>query len=374
MYFYVDETGHTGPNLFDHTQPVLSYGSLFSRFDLNEVAEKKVAVLRKKFGVKRLHAAELGIHKLSEVVDTLLSLQKDFKLRFDIWQVDKHDHAIISFFDQVFDQGMNPAVTWTGYWTPIRYVLLLKLAYLFDAGLAKKAWTARLEAHDGRSAQLFEDVCNELLLRIPAIPDARSRNLITDVLNWAKANFVDLGYNCKTNKDRLQIMPNMIGFQSVIHGICARLNSPNQNPTIIVDQQSQFNTTQQELREFYFKVKETPWQIGPGLPVMDMRNMPVKPLVFQSGTENTGLELVDVYLWVFKRFMEKKELTKPLQRLIYTNRDTARTASVSLDAIDKLATKIFDNMPEPTAEQIAKGKEYFEMDEQRRLSHRVTTE
>ncbi|EIO7469429.1 DUF3800 domain-containing protein [Salmonella enterica subsp. enterica] len=374
MHFYVDETGHTGPNLFDHTQPILSYGVLSSRFDLNEVAEKKVVVLRKKFGVKRLHAAELGISKLSEAVDTLLSLQKDFKLRFDVWQVHKCDHAIISFFDQVFDQGMNPAVTWTGYWTPLRYVLLLKLAYLFDEDLAKKAWTARLEAHDGRSAQLFNDVCNELLLRVPAIPDARSQELIADALNWAKANFVELGYNCKTNKDRLRIMPNMIGFQSVIHGICARLNSPNQKPTIIVDQQSQFNTTQQELRDFYFKVKETPWQIGPGLPVMDMRKMPIKPLVFQSGTENTGLELVDIYLWVFKRFMENKELTKPLQRLIYTNRDTARTASVSLDAISELATNIFDNMPEPTAEQITKGHEYFEMDEQRRLSHRVAAE
>lgn len=372
MHFYVDETGHTGPNLFDHTQPVLSYGVLSSRFDLDDVAEKKIAVLRKKLGVNRLHAAELGIHKLSEVIDTVLSLQKDFKLRFDIWQVNKRDHAIISFFDQVFDQGMNPAVTWTGYWTPLRYVLLLKLAHLFDDDLAKTAWQARLEAHDGRSVLLFNDVCNTLLLRIPTIPDARSRELITDALNWAKVNFKELGYNCKTNKDRLQIMPNMIGFQSVIHGICARLNSPNQKPTIIVDQQSQFNTTQQELREFYFKVRETPWQIGPGLPVMDMRNMPVKPLIFQSGTRSTGLELVDVYLWIYKRFMENKELTKPLQRLIYTNRDTARTAIISLDAIDELATNILDNMPEPTAEELAKGKEYFAIDELRRLSHRVT--
>ncbi|HGE5230446.1 DUF3800 domain-containing protein, partial [Escherichia coli] len=26
MHFYVDETGQTGRNLFDKTQPVLSYG------------------------------------------------------------------------------------------------------------------------------------------------------------------------------------------------------------------------------------------------------------------------------------------------------------------------------------------------------------
>lgn len=30
MHFYVDETGQTGRNLFDKTQPVLSYGVLSS--------------------------------------------------------------------------------------------------------------------------------------------------------------------------------------------------------------------------------------------------------------------------------------------------------------------------------------------------------
>lgn len=56
-------------------------------------------------GVVRLHAAELGMHRLDNVIDTLLVLQKKHRIRFDIWQVVKRDHAIISFFDQVFDQG-----------------------------------------------------------------------------------------------------------------------------------------------------------------------------------------------------------------------------------------------------------------------------
>nr|BBV20566.1 hypothetical protein [Escherichia coli]BBV20579.1 hypothetical protein [Escherichia coli]BBV20591.1 hypothetical protein [Escherichia coli] len=46
------------------------------------------------------------MHRLDEVVDTLLVLQKKHRIRFDVWQVVKRDHAIISFFDQ----GMNPAV------------------------------------------------------------------------------------------------------------------------------------------------------------------------------------------------------------------------------------------------------------------------
>ena len=110
MHFYVDETGQTGRNLFDKTQPVLSYGVLSSDANLDKVAEADLAVIRKTLGVQRLHAAELGLHRLSDLIDTLLVLQKKHRIRFDIWQVVKRDHAIISFFDQVFDQGMNPAV------------------------------------------------------------------------------------------------------------------------------------------------------------------------------------------------------------------------------------------------------------------------
>lgn len=43
MNFYVDETGHTGPNLFDRTQRVLSYGVLSSPDDLDKVAESELA-------------------------------------------------------------------------------------------------------------------------------------------------------------------------------------------------------------------------------------------------------------------------------------------------------------------------------------------
>lgn len=333
MHFYVDETGHTGPNLFDPNQQVLSYGVLSSPDDLDKVAEAKLAVLRKRLGVQRLHAAELGKHRLDEVVDTLLILQKKHRIRFDIWQVVKRDHAIISFFDQVFDQGMNRVVPWTAYWTPLRYPLLLNLANLFDDELAEKAWRARLEPHNERSSALFSEVCGVLLKRVDTLGDARTVEIITDALSWAMVNFDDLSYNCKTNKDKLQIMPNMIGFQSVLHGICYRLGAPNRKANIIVDQQSQFNSTQRELSVFYRQIREQPWVLGPGLPVMDMKNMPEKPLVFQSGTQSAGLELVDIYLWIFKRFMEEKELTKPLTRLVYTNLKTARTDSVSLKSI-----------------------------------------
>lgn len=141
MYFYIDESGHTGPNLFDPAQPMLYYGVLSSTINLDVVAEAKLAKLRQALQVPRLHAAELGNAKLVLIADELIGIQRKLGTRFDLYRVAKPDHAIICFFDQVFDQGVNPAMSWTGYWTPLRFVLLFKLAHLFDENSQRRPGT-----------------------------------------------------------------------------------------------------------------------------------------------------------------------------------------------------------------------------------------
>ena len=127
MYFYVDESGHTGQNLFDPEQPMLFYGVLSSRVNVDVVASPRLERLKRSLGVPRLHAAELGNGRLVSIAPELLNILRTLQLRFDLYRVAKPDHAVISFFDQVFDQGMNPAVPWHCYWTPMRYPLVLKL-------------------------------------------------------------------------------------------------------------------------------------------------------------------------------------------------------------------------------------------------------
>ncbi|MFK3751640.1 hypothetical protein ACI1VN_27460, partial [Escherichia coli] len=73
----------------------------------------------------------------------------------------------------------------------------------------------------------------------------------------------------------------------------------------------------------------------------------------------------------FKRFMEGKELTRPLTRLVYTNRNTGRTDSVSLQSVAKRSTEFLDKLQEPTAEMMKKAGEYRDQEEARRLEHRV---
>lgn len=159
MFYFVDESGNTGLDLFDKNQPVLYYGLLGAQTNLDITAESLLKELRKELGVDRIHANVLGVGRLTPVARRLANFSKKNDVRFSLLKVDKPDHAIISFFDQIFDSGMNKAVPWHHYFTPLRYMLLFKVAHLFDEALAKEAWMARRERHPGRCEVMLTKLC-----------------------------------------------------------------------------------------------------------------------------------------------------------------------------------------------------------------------
>jgi hypothetical protein len=366
MYFFVDESGHTGTNLFDENQPVLSYGVLSAKINLDVLAQPKVKKARSKLGVKRLHANELGFGGLIQIIDELAAIQKKYSPRFDLYRVAKPDHAIICFFDQVFDQGMNPAVGWIGYWTPMRYVYLAKLASLFDEDLAKRAWEARIQINDAKAEASLKLICEELLGRVEVLPDERSRQVIGDALRWAKDNPEKLHYNCKSKKEILAVTPNIIGFQFVMHGIATRTKNPDHARKIVIDRQSQFNKAQKTLAEFYDGARGVDWAVGPGMPKMDLSNIPKTPLSFVAGTDSVGLELVDIYLWLFKQIMEGKEIPQELAPVVEPQLRRGVTDEISINALNSKWSKVLQGRPEPTGEGLKKARELSELDEKRR--------
>jgi len=373
VFFYVDESGQTGLNLFDDAQPLLFYGVLSSRFNLDALAERHLQKLRRRLDVDRLHAAELGNGRLVKIERELSRIGKKFDLRFDFYCVAKADHALISFFDQTFDQGLNPALPWTAYWTPLKYVLLIKLAHLFDDELLKKAWDARITTNNVKSERILVEVCSEIVTRVAAIPDARSREIISDGMNWVIKNPSKINYNITKKSDSLQISPNLIGFQTVLHGIARRLEkSKAKAAAVIVDRQSEFNGAQEFISDFYHRFRHIPFEIGPGLPVMALKHMPTVPVRCTPGTHSAGLEIVDIYIGVFTRYFENKELAPELYNLIRSQLHRGYYDEISINALIKRWGKWFDELPEPTDEQLAKSKELKDIDEARRRPHVIS--
>lgn len=370
MFFYVDESGHTGSELFDANQPVLYYGVISSDVNLDVLAEERLGPLRKRLGVDRLHAAQLGVGRLTTIADELVAMQKKFALRFDLYRVNKPDHAVICFYDQVFDQAMNPAVTWTSYWTPLRYILLLKLASLFKEDDARLAWSARTDTNRARANGKLIEVCQRIAGRVDQLPDARSRQLIGDGLAWAAHNPDAIGYNVDHTNDIKQISPNIIGFQLVMHGIAKRIMQRGKRALrIVVDRQTEFNKAQKTLSDFFAAASGMEGATGPGMPKVSFAGMPKTPIEFAAGNDSAGLELVDVYLWIFKRLIDGKEMAPELMPLVYAQRHRGNTDEVSLRAIETRWEQHFTNRPpieDMLPEQLEAAQEIMAKEEQRR--------
>lgn len=347
MYCYVDESGNTGNRLFDQAQPVLYYGLLTSKTNLDVTAEPLLRAARAKLGVQHLHANELGVGRLSEVASSLGRFALKHDVRFSLFKVEKLDHAIITFFDQVFDAGLNKAVRWDHYWTPLRYPLLFKVAYLFDEEIAKAAWDARLDNNPARSAEALQNLCAKLQERIHRLPDARSRELISDALKWASANPLEIDYGVSNKDTALQISPNLVGFQQVLQSAAAQAQKQSrQVRQIVVDRQTQFNKAQGELAGIYSAMRGLKYAMGPGMPEFDMTNMPAGPPVFRPSDKSAGLELVDVVLWVVKRWQENKPISPALGEMLNAFAKRGHANEVSLSGLmDRWS--FLDHLPMP---------------------------
>src|SRR5579872_2226863 len=98
MYFYIDESGHTGKNLFSPSQPAsLYYGVLSSKVNLDILAFRYIQNIKFKINAKRLHAVDLSSDRLASIIPDIKKIHKDLGLTFDVYQVVKRDHILICF-------------------------------------------------------------------------------------------------------------------------------------------------------------------------------------------------------------------------------------------------------------------------------------
>src|ERR1017187_4489030 len=106
--------------------------------------------------------------------------------------------------------------------------------------------------------------------------------------------------------------------------------------------------------------------MGPGMPMADYRGMPNVPITVSGGAESPGLELTDALLWLYRRFLAKDAIPAELGHFLSRLIRRSQTSEISINALAKRWTARFEELPEPTAAQIVRGRELQEIAEQRR--------
>ena len=348
MFFFIDESGNTGNNLFDAGQRVLSYGALSSKKNPDALCVKLHNQILRELGEDSIHANQLGVGRLTAIAPLLYQLQIRMKFNFDYYFIDKPDFALVMFFDSVFDAGLNPAVKWDTYWTPLRYIFIRKLAELFDIELLKKSWSLCIDKKIDRRAADIKDLLLELLDRLKASPlDPRSIELMDSAFRFGIENPLELDFGHPDNKI---ISPNAVCFQFVALAIARRIRKAKRKDAlgIIVDQQSEFNNAQiktiHHSRLMSESIKKADQEhkdylrFHPLHSQLDQNDVlgvgiPKKEIDIRDSKSSIGLQIIDVYLWIANRMLNQKELSEELIALSSTFLTKATIDGISMEGM-----------------------------------------
>lgn len=366
MFFYVDESGNSGANLFDRDQPVLSYGVLSSRKNLDRLARERSSILAK-LGPDGLHANKLKFDGLRPIAGDLIALQRKFDLRFDYRFVHKLTFAAIAFQSAVFDAGLNEAVPWIWYWTPLRFSVVGAIAKVMDEALLSESWDLcqlprkRVEGQADRVVKLLEAVLERV--RGDAEINDRLKEVVIDGLRYAIRfpGKMDFGIY-----DKKVLTPNAVGFQFVLTAIARRLKTTGRKALgITVDHQSEFNSIQVRTFDYHSGIakvlneRPSERQYYLGHPSHEgaredveamLSHFPDKAFVVSASDQSFGLQITDTFLWLTNRYIRDGRLPPELTPIASRIFRTGSMDGISLDGMAK-RFQAFENRL-PTEEEI----------------------
>jgi hypothetical protein len=173
MYAYIDETGNTGPNLFDQSQPIFASAALITRGNFDILYASRIRASAHQIGSDQLHANLLGVSRIEQIALDLLAVLKKSDSRFFFSRVEKPFLALTKMFDTIFDATENIAVPWHVYnLRPIRILLVFKMAQILTEEVAAQFWSSLMERNKDRSYAQFVGSLRGLLREVTRLPKA----------------------------------------------------------------------------------------------------------------------------------------------------------------------------------------------------------
>lgn len=261
MYAYADESGHTGSNLLDPSQPTYFAAAAMSLMDIDAKYGPVFTEYAQERGFQFLHAAEMGLGRLLELIPKLTKwIQRD-TIRFFIGNMDKRWFIVCKLFDFLFDPVENRAAPSHVYLVqPLRYAMLVKLAALVEDQDLGDTWDAIHGRNYDASVALFSRILERLSSRVEQLPDQRSREIISEVISWAVRFPEELGLSFKRRRQLFGHYPNVAMFTPLMVAIekqSEHWKSPVR--TINHDRQSQFQVAWQEMHGILSNASDKPF-------------------------------------------------------------------------------------------------------------------
>jgi hypothetical protein len=371
MFAFVDETGNTGANIFDENQPLFLTAALVTKSDFDIVYGTKFKRILKQNGLDNLHASVLGFGPLEAVAQDILKLLKSAESRFFISRVEKRYLVATKFFDTFFDSGENPAVPWTAYnIRPLRLILAFKVASLLDVEVSKLFWTMLLERSKSKAHAMIPSLCDAIIQRVGRLPDQRSRQVITDAMQWSKDHPEALDFHTASRQAQNGHMPNMVAFTNLLDGLEKLSKSWGRKLRRVThDRQSQFETSLAEWHRLFSNASPEPITMFGETYVL--QKVGGSDFLVSSSSESAGIQIADLILWIFKRFLESKDIPYHSSHLLAYVMRKGWQNDFSFEGVHQAMIEQFGPIMQADLadEQMKNAKEFQQKVENRRLQN-----
>ena len=195
-------------------------------------------------------------------------------------------------------------------------MMVFKLASVLDDILAQEFWDALLEKNDNRAHAKMAQFCVSLRTCASLIPDARSREIVADALDWVTANPEALEFVHANKIGRKGHLPNMVGFGNLLAGIERQSNVWSRPVDMIKhDRQHEFEPAIKFWHEMYSNARDDVVSLPLG-EQMVLRKVFGSRLVITAAQESAGIQVIDVILWLFSRSLKGEQLPNKCQELL----------------------------------------------------------
>lgn len=373
MFAYVDESGNTGAKLLDKNQPLFITAALLTRSDFDKRFGDQVRAIAKAAGADEIHAADMGIGGIEAIAQDLLKVLRRAGPAFALARVEKRYVIATKVFDTLFDSFENKAVPWHAYNEPsLRMLLVFKVAFILDEPLAERFLEALMEPNDKKAWAKMADFCRDLIPRVQLIPDARSREIVCEALQWIVDNSEALHFVHSDKVGRKSHLPNLIGFGNLLNAIETR-SAIWKRPVEVIrhDRQHEFAAGLKFWHDMYSNAKQDVVQMPFG-GRMVLRRVFGSTLEISNAKDSPGIQMIDVILWLFAR-AQREDLPPACQSILDYVYDRGHLDDFSFAAAEVNTLKLIERvearpLPPGAAEDAAKLR--AELEERRQAGMR----
>lgn len=287
-----------------------------ARGDFDLLHASAASEIAKKVGFEHLHGGELGIGRIDSIADDLLALLKRSQADFFFARVEKRYLLATKVFDSLFDSGENAAVGWHHYNLRLfRIMLAFKLSAAIDDETARLFWSCILETNERKAYDMLPQICARLHGNLLDIPDARSREILGEGLEWARANPESIQIHSDRKIARQGHLPNFVAFLNLLHGLeDYSKKRAKKVARISHDRQSEFEPALKQWHELLSNA--SPEEIRWAGETHTVQRVSGSTFEVKEDEASPGIQIVDVVLWLYSQVRKDRKIPKKCMDIV----------------------------------------------------------